>query len=182
MRVRSAFQTEDVSVSGDGSRCHVPLLCLLIAAVMEGECFSKCLKLENIYIYIYIPGPQSPSWNCRIHSEQDVASMLHWLHVFLTKWADWLSPIGAFLQPELLSWLCLIACRWDSKTVSQIMTIYHIQKLMNKCCFFCGSGWMSFLFPAIAGGPGQPSATREKRPAVSYGGGSGGHEWADEET
>lgn len=34
---------------------RLTLLCafalLLIAAVMEGECFSKCLKLENIYIY-----------------------------------------------------------------------------------------------------------------------------------
>lgn len=62
------------------------------------------------------------------------------------------------------------------------MTIYHIQKLMNKCCFFVEVGECPSCLPTIAGGPGQPSATREKRPAVSYGGGSGGHEWADEET
>lgn len=65
----------------------------------------------------------------------------------------------------------------------QLMTIYHIPKLMNKPCHsILKCVFLLILILSSVGGAGQPSAEREEWPAVPNGGGSGGHEWADEET
>lgn len=56
-----------------------------------------------------------------------------------------------------------------------LMTIYHIEYLMNKSCHSpLQRPSSSLCLPA--GGAGQPSAAREERPADPHGGGSGGLE------